>query len=92
MAVRRSEVQKQTLALYKSLLTASRDKPGAKAYIQAEFRKNKSIPKTNFMMIEYLLRWGRKQLQLLENGQITSIQSFSATSRTTTSEAEDGKT
>lgn len=73
---RRSQVQKQVLSLYRSLLREASDKPGIKEHVQNEFRKNRDIPKTNIMMVEYLIRNGKKRLKDIQNSQITSIGVF----------------
>lgn len=73
---RRSQVQKQVLTLYRSLLREAAEKPGVKVHIKNEFQKNKNIPRTNIMQIEYLVRRGTKRLKEMKTGQITSIGSF----------------
>lgn len=73
---RRSQVQRQVLSLYRSLLREAGERPGIALYIQNEFRKNKDIPRTNIMQIEYLIRRGDKRLQELKTGNMTSMGSF----------------
>ncbi|KAG6928226.1 succinate dehydrogenase complex assembly factor 1 [Chelydra serpentina] len=41
---RHSKLQKQVLSLYRQFLQAGKEKPGFLPRIQAEFRKNASIP------------------------------------------------
>ena len=81
---RRSQVQKQVLSLYRSFLREAADKPGVRSHIQNEFRKNKSIPKTNITMVEYLIRRGKKQLKDLQKSQITSMGVFTNDSKDNT--------
>lgn len=73
---RRSQLQKHVLSLYRSLMRAAGDRPGIKPFVQVEFRKNQSIPKTDIMQIEYLIRRGEKKLAELKSGQMTSMGSF----------------
>ena len=73
---RRSQIQKQVLLLYRSLLREAGDRPGIAYHIQSEFRKNKNIPRTNIMQIEYLVRRGEKRLTELKNGQMTAMGAF----------------
>ncbi|XP_075070485.1 succinate dehydrogenase assembly factor 1, mitochondrial [Mixophyes fleayi] len=67
MMARHSNLQKQVLSLYKQFLVAGKDKPGFVPQIQHEFRKNAKIPRTNIMIIEYLLRRGKRQLEQLKD-------------------------
>ncbi|XP_032632101.1 succinate dehydrogenase assembly factor 1, mitochondrial [Chelonoidis abingdonii] len=64
---RHSKLQKQVLSLYRQFLRASKEKPGFLPRIQAEFRKNASIPRMDVMHIEYLLRRGQRQLKQLRD-------------------------
>lgn len=71
-----SRVQKQVLALYKSLLRAGYEKPGVKAAIQSEFRKNASIPRTDTMLIEHLMRNGNRKLDMIKDPHVSQIGAF----------------
>ncbi|XP_067830919.1 succinate dehydrogenase assembly factor 1, mitochondrial [Heptranchias perlo] len=77
--VRHSKLQKQVLNLYKQFLRAAKEKPGFLPLIQNEFRKHSQIPRTDVMHIEYLLRRGQRQLDLLRNSntkQLTAVIRF----------------
>ncbi|XP_063819754.1 succinate dehydrogenase assembly factor 1, mitochondrial [Pseudophryne corroboree] len=77
---RHTNLQKQVLRLYKQCLLAGKDKPGFLPQIQHEFRKNAKIPRTNIMMIEYLLRRGRRQLEQLQDVHTIQLGTFIKTS------------
>ncbi|KAJ8767993.1 hypothetical protein K2173_020933 [Erythroxylum novogranatense] len=68
-----SGMQKQVLSLYRGFLRASRLKPPEERHrvvsiVSAEFRRNsKEVDRKNFLYIEYLLRRGKKQLDLLKS-------------------------
>ena len=49
------------------------DRPGFKEYVQAEFRKNAKIPRSNILRIEHLIRKGEKQLKDLKQKDVQSI-------------------
>ncbi len=66
-------MQKEVLALYRQLLRAARakdvdteTKAFSATYIRTEFEKHRGVKKTNFQLIEHMLRTGRKQLNLLQ--------------------------
>ena len=71
-----SKLQKQVLSLYKDFLRASSKKPGVKAYVQAEFKKNSSIPKTDILRIEHILRRSFRQLEQLKKTSVQSMDVF----------------
>jgi succinate dehydrogenase assembly factor 1 len=75
MAARRSQLQREVLKLYRECLVACRSKPKeTKVIVQKEFRKNASIERTDTIMIDYLLRRGKKQLKVLQRSdKITAI-------------------
>lgn len=75
MAARRSQLQREVLKLYRDFLVACRSKPKeTKAIVQREFRKNANIERTDTIMIDYLLRRGKKQLKVLQRSdKITAI-------------------
>ncbi|XP_048378361.1 succinate dehydrogenase assembly factor 1, mitochondrial [Stegostoma tigrinum] len=75
--VRHSKLQKQVLSLYKQFLRAAREKPGFLPLVCSEFRKNSQIPRTDVMHIEYLLRRGQRQLELLRNSNTKQLAAFS---------------
>lgn len=70
---RYSKLQLQVLSLYKDFLKLSKEKPGIKNHIKREFKKNISIPKSDIHNIEYLLRRGRKQFNLLSSEDVTGM-------------------
>ncbi|XP_054855944.1 succinate dehydrogenase assembly factor 1, mitochondrial [Eublepharis macularius] len=65
--VRHSKLQQQVLSLYRNFLRAAKDKPGFLPRIRAEFRKHAQIPRTDILLIEYLLRRGQRQLEQLRD-------------------------
>ncbi|XP_053257701.1 succinate dehydrogenase assembly factor 1, mitochondrial [Podarcis raffonei] len=73
---RHSKLQKQVLGLYCSFLRAGKDKPGFLPQIRAEFRKNAQIPRTDVMIIEYLIRRGQRQLEQLRGGHTKQMGAF----------------
>uniref|UniRef100_A0A8D0DPQ2 Complex 1 LYR protein domain-containing protein n=1 Tax=Salvator merianae TaxID=96440 RepID=A0A8D0DPQ2_SALMN len=73
---RHSRLQKQVLGLYRSFLRAGKDKPGFVPRIRAEFRKNAEIPRSDVMLIEYLVRRGQRQLEQLRNAQTKQMGIF----------------
>jgi succinate dehydrogenase assembly factor 1 len=68
-----SRLQISIFNLYRQLIRACEGRPGFKEYIQAEFRKNAKIPRSNILQIEYLLRRGEKQLKDLQRVSMQSI-------------------
>ncbi|XP_067875383.1 succinate dehydrogenase assembly factor 1, mitochondrial [Heterodontus francisci] len=74
--VRYSKLQKQVLNLYKQFLRAAKEKPGFLPLIHDEFRKNSQISKTDVMHIEYLLRRGQRQLDLLRDSNTKQLAAF----------------
>lgn len=74
MAVRRSQLQREVLKLYRSFLVACKSKPKeTKLIVQREFRKNASVQKTDTIMIDYLLRRGKKQLRTLQQSDKVTV-------------------
>jgi succinate dehydrogenase assembly factor 1 len=67
----RTGIQREVLGLYRQLLRAVHGKDadsrriGAE-YVRAEFQKQRGVKKTNILLIEHLLRAGRKRLALLQ--------------------------
>ena len=70
---RHSQVQKQVISLYRSLMRGAGSKPGLKDHIRGEFKKNKDIPRTNIMQIEHLVRWGNKKLKTMDSWQSIGV-------------------
>ncbi|AEO66135.1 0d5c62a4-349d-41d6-8b34-0403289286d6 [Thermothielavioides terrestris] len=67
--MRLSGLQKEVLALYRQCLRECRKKPAAsrknfQVFARNEFEKNIKIDKRDFGAIEFLLRKGRRQLDL----------------------------
>lgn len=76
MPIKYSRLQAAVFSLYRKLIRSCKGRPGFKQYIQAEFRKNSKIPRTNIMRIEYLIRRGEKQLKDMQKEEIHSISMF----------------
>lgn len=74
--VRHSKIQKEVLFLYKEFIKLGKQKPGIKSYVREEFRKNASIPRTEILRVEYLIRLGRKQLDTLKMDDVQSMGVF----------------
>jgi succinate dehydrogenase assembly factor 1 len=76
---RLSGIQKQVLSLFRSFLRVARSKSpdtrlGIERYVGDQFRRDAhGIDKKDFQRIEYLLRRGTKQLELLKANQITGF-------------------
>lgn len=76
--MRLSGLQKEVLALYRHCLRESRKKPLASRphfenFARAEFVRNLSIDKRDFAAIEFLLRKGRRQLEVYSSPGIKDI-------------------
>ena len=76
--IKRNQLQKQVLSLYRSLLRAGQDTPGLSDYIRNEFKSKAMIKRTNFLQIEHLIRLGRKKLKEIRKGSWTSMGRFRA--------------
>ncbi len=64
---RRSQLQREVLRLYRAFLVVSRGKPEAtRELVRETFRENATIKRTDTLLIEYLLRRGRRQLETLK--------------------------
>lgn len=75
---RYSGLQKDVLALYRNCLRAARTKPSEtrpnfENYARREFQRNVTLDKKDFGAIEFLLRKGRRQLEVYEAKGITNI-------------------
>lgn len=73
---RHSKIQKQVLSLYKQFLRVTKDQPSFQDYIRKEFRKNASMPRTESIKIEYLLRRGWRQLDMLKTSSVSGAGVF----------------
>jgi succinate dehydrogenase assembly factor 1 len=73
MYIKYSRLQISIFGLYRRLIRACEGRAGFKEYIQAEFRKNAIIPRSNILRIEYLMRRGEKQLKDLQRTEMQSI-------------------
>ncbi|KAK8143897.1 hypothetical protein MY1884_006580 [Beauveria asiatica] len=76
--MRLSGLQKEVLALYRHCLRESRKKPEAtrphfQAFVRSEFAKSRDIDKRDFAAIEFLLRKGKRQLQVYSSNGIKDI-------------------
>ncbi|KAL1895861.1 hypothetical protein Sste5346_004958 [Sporothrix stenoceras] len=76
--MRLSGLQREVLSLYRSCLRASRQKPEAsrphfEAYARTEFAKNKGLNKKDFGAIEFLLRKGKRQLDVMSEPGIKDV-------------------
>ncbi|KAH8707889.1 Succinate dehydrogenase assembly factor 1, mitochondrial [Beauveria bassiana] len=74
--MRLSGLQKEVLALYRHCLRESRKKPEVPAvpYPNAfKFAKSRDIDKRDFAAIEFLLRKGKRQLQVYSSSGIKDI-------------------
>ncbi|KAL2634348.1 hypothetical protein R1flu_005827 [Riccia fluitans] len=81
MRGRFSGLQRQVLSLHRSLLRAAREKPPdtreqIEKFVKQEFQKNAAIEKKNFQHIEYLIRRGHKQLEMLRSSDGFSVVNF----------------
>ncbi|KAI1750895.1 hypothetical protein F4782DRAFT_227421 [Xylaria castorea] len=78
--MRLSGLQKEVVSLYRNCLRASRRKPKEtrphfEAFARYEFDKNIMIDKRDFAAIEFLLRKGRRQLDVYSAPGIKDIRS-----------------
>ncbi|KAM3476710.1 hypothetical protein MY4038_006057 [Beauveria bassiana] len=86
--MRLSGLQKEVLALYRHCLRESRKKPEVpacptptrsatrphfQAFARSEFAKSRDIDKRDFAAIEFLLRKGKRQLQVYSSSGIKDI-------------------
>ncbi|KAK3941490.1 complex 1 protein-domain-containing protein [Diplogelasinospora grovesii] len=76
--MRLSGLQKEVLSLYRQCLRESRKKPQAtrphfESYARNEFQKYIGIDRKDFAAVEFLLRKGRRQLELYSNPGIKDI-------------------
>ncbi|KAL5560207.1 hypothetical protein UlMin_036418 [Ulmus minor] len=84
-AQRLSGMQKQVLGLYRGFLRAARSKSAEdrrriESLVSAEFHRNaKQVDRKNVLLIEHLLRRGKKQLDQLKSPDTIGLSSFDAT-------------
>ncbi|KAL1972419.1 hypothetical protein VTN31DRAFT_6833 [Thermomyces dupontii] len=76
--MRLSGLQREVLSLYRQCLREIRKKPiesreNFRAFARDQFRANLKLPKKDFATIEYLLRRGRRQLELYSAPGIRNI-------------------
>ena len=66
--IRRSQIQKQVLSLYKECLRAAEAKsPQFKSVVRSEFKKSgKAIQRSDTMRIEYMVRQGKRRLDMMK--------------------------
>ena len=70
----RSSLQKKILAQYRSFMKISWNNPTLKEHIRTEFKKyGDTIPKSDFLHIEHILRRGEKQLKMLRKERVDGI-------------------
>ena len=68
-------LQKQVLSFYRSVLRTARAKdPDLRdqilQYARLEMEKHRRIERRNVMLVEHYLRKGKKQLEILEHGNV----------------------
>ncbi|KOS22018.1 Succinate dehydrogenase assembly factor 1 -like protein [Escovopsis weberi] len=76
--MRHSGLQREVLALYRHCLRESRKKPEDtrahfKQFARTEFLKHQAIDKRDFAAVEFLLRKGRRQLEVYSSPGIKDI-------------------
>ena len=73
---RHSKIQLQVLSLYRQFLRTTKDQPGFQEYIKSEFRKYGALPRTDSIKLEYLLRRGWRQLDMLRSSSVSGAGVF----------------
>ena len=82
-----SGLQREVLALYRSVIRVAREKEAAghagfMESARTAFRQQaESTSARNFRKIEYMVRRGHKQLKLLGDPQVTSVQMYGIVSQ-----------
>ncbi|KAI0889682.1 complex 1 protein-domain-containing protein, partial [Annulohypoxylon maeteangense] len=76
--MRLSGLQKEVLSLYRNCLRESRKKPVAtrphfESFARSEFHKHIKLDKRDFSAIEFLLRKGRRQLELYSSPGVKDV-------------------
>lgn len=69
-------------------MKVTKDQPGFQQYIQEEFRKNSTLPRTDSIKIEYLLRRGWRQLKMLQTSSVSSAGVFEKDAEVRTSSGQ----
>lgn len=73
---RHSKIQLQVLSLYRQLMRTTKDQPSFQEFVRAEFRKHGALPRTDFVKVEYLLRRGWRQLDMLKSSDVSGAGVF----------------
>ncbi|KAL8589797.1 hypothetical protein ACOMHN_020800 [Nucella lapillus] len=73
---RHSKIQLQVLSLYRLFLRTTKNQPGFQEHVKAEFKKNAALPRTDSVKVEYLLRRGWRQLDMLRSSSVTGAGVF----------------
>ncbi|KND04054.1 uncharacterized protein SPPG_01499 [Spizellomyces punctatus DAOM BR117] len=79
MTIRRTGLQRDVLDLYRSLLRVVRTKPESSRdhfykYIRSQFRQDaSSVSQRDISTIEFMLRKGRRQLEVLKSDSVVDI-------------------
>ena len=74
--VKHSKIQIQVLSLFRQFLRAAQGRPGIAEHVRAEFKKNKTLPRTDTLRIEFLMRRGARQLEQIQSSSIKKIGVF----------------
>ena len=74
-----SGLQQQVLRLYRQFLEVARYKPGVADHVRKQFKANSTIPRTDLVRIEHLVRQGERQLRMLKSSNVNSITSMNST-------------
>jgi len=76
--VRKSQIQKQVLSLYKECLRATEAKsPQFKSVVRSDFKRNATtIQRTDTMRIEYMVRQGRRRLDMMKDPHVSGFGQF----------------
>ncbi|CAM1323373.1 Uncharacterised protein g8382 [Pycnogonum litorale] len=75
--MQRNLLKLKILSLYKRCLRSAKGKPGFEDYVKGEFRKNSSIPRSETIRIEFLIRRAERQLATtLRDENVTGMKSF----------------
>jgi len=74
--MKHSKLQKQVLSLYKECLRCAENKPGFTQSVRSEFRRNASLPRTDTLRIEYMMRNGFRKLDMMKDPNVTGMGNF----------------
>ncbi|EPX71315.1 LYR family protein [Schizosaccharomyces octosporus yFS286] len=74
----RSGLQKQVIRFYRQCLHAAKQKehiyqPHWLEFVHKEFRRNQTIPRTEFFYIEHLLRIGQRRYETYSRPEVKDI-------------------